>query len=42
MGLPFQPVPKPSFGRNKPTAKTRGQISTKVRKQLRERFKEVI
>lgn len=30
-------VPKPSYGRNKPTAKQRGQISTKVRKQLRER-----
>lgn len=30
-------VPKPQHRRNAPTAKQRGQISTKVRKQLRER-----
>lgn len=34
---PVRAVAKPSYGRNKPTAKQRGQISTKVRKQLRER-----
>lgn len=37
MGLPFNPVPKPSYARNKPTAKQRGQITTKVRRELRER-----
>lgn len=34
---PVRAVPKPSFPRNKPTARQRGLISTKVRKQLRER-----
>ncbi|MDQ0062343.1 hypothetical protein J2T14_004543 [Paenibacillus harenae] len=37
MALPFSPCPKPSYGRNKPTAKQRGSISTKVRRHLRER-----
>jgi hypothetical protein len=40
MDLSQQPAysaPKPSHGRNKPTARQRGQISTKVRKELRER-----
>lgn len=32
-----QPVPKPKFKRLKPTAKQRGAISPKVRKQLYER-----
>lgn len=30
-------VPKPQHKRNRPTAKQRGAISTKVRKELRER-----
>lgn len=30
----FNPTPKPSFGRNKPLARTRGAITPKVRKEL--------
>lgn len=33
----WNPVDKPSFGRNKPLARNRGAISTKVRKDLAER-----
>lgn len=34
---PVRSVPKPSFKRNKPTAKQRGDISAKVRKVVNER-----
>lgn len=34
---PVRAVPKPSYGRNKPTLKQRGAISVKVRRELRER-----
>lgn len=34
---PLRSVPKPTFKRNAPTAKQRGDISTKVRRQLRDR-----
>ncbi len=34
---PVYSVPKPSHGRNRPTARQRGAISTKVRRELRER-----
>jgi MinD superfamily P-loop ATPase len=37
MGLPFNPIPKPSHRRNKPTAKQRGAISAATRMQLHER-----
>jgi len=37
MMFELRPVPKPSFKRYKKTAKQRGAISTKVRKQLYER-----
>lgn len=37
LNQPARAVPKPSFPRNKPTARQRGLISTKVRRQLRER-----
>lgn len=33
----YRPVPKPNHKRLKPTAKQRGHVSTKVRKQLYER-----
>lgn len=34
---PVRAVPKPSYGRNRPTAGQRGAISVKVRRELRER-----
>lgn len=34
---PLNAVPKPLHKRNRPTARQRGMITTKVRKQLRER-----
>lgn len=34
---PARTVPKPSHARNRPTAKQRGTISVKVRKELRDR-----
>ncbi|WP_238187265.1 hypothetical protein [Paenibacillus sp. L3-i20] len=34
---PARSVPKPQHRRNKPTAKQRGDISVKVRRELRER-----
>ena len=37
MALPFSPCPKPQHKRNRPTAGQRGAISTKVRRQLRDR-----
>jgi hypothetical protein len=37
----FNPVPKPCHGRNKPLARTRGAISSKVRKVLAKRSQGV-
>lgn len=37
----YTPVPKPSYRRNKPTRRQRGEISAKVRKQLHERSKGI-
>lgn len=37
MALPLRPVPKPSFPRNSIKAGKKGEISTKVRRELRER-----